>query len=148
MPLDGVYEPSTMEYSRKQVAVYEGSGGTWGTTAHGLPVIVLTTVGRKSGKLRKSPLMKVEHEGVYAAVASLGGGPKHPLWYHNALAEPRVEVRDGTRVFDMVAREVDGEEREVWWQRAVATYPPYGEYQKRTERVIPVLLLEPAPEPH
>lgn len=145
MPLEGVYEPSTMSFSRKQVAVYEGSGGTKGTTANGLPVVVLTTVGRKSGKLRKSPLMKVEHEGVYAAVASLGGAPKHPLWYHNALAHPRVEVQDGTQRRDMIAREATGEERAQWWKRAVAAFPPYADYQKKTERQIPVLLLEPAP---
>lgn len=148
MPLDGVYEPSPMDFSRKQVEVYEGSGGSRGTTTNGRPVIVLTTLGRKSGKLRKSPLMKVEHEGVYAAVASLGGAPKHPLWYHNAIAEPRVEVRDGTRVLDLIAREATGEERDLWWKRAVDAFPPYAEYQERTERVIPVLLLEPAPAPH
>lgn len=148
MPLAGEYEPGTLEFSRKQVEQIERSGGTRGVSTQGMSVIVLTTVGRKSGKLRKSPLMRVEHDGVYAAVASLGGAPKHPLWYHNAIADPRVEVRDGEQVFDMIAREATGEEREVWWRRAVEAFPNYADYQERTERIIPVLLLEPAPEPH
>ncbi|MEU0470624.1 MULTISPECIES: nitroreductase family deazaflavin-dependent oxidoreductase [unclassified Amycolatopsis] len=148
MPLTGEYEPGTMTMSRNQVEQIESSGGTQGVAMHGMRVIVLTTIGRKSGKLRKAPLMRVEHDGVYAAVASLGGAPKNPVWYLNALADPRVEVRDGEQVFDMIAREAEGEEREVWWQRAVEVFPQYAKYQESTERRIPVLLLEPAPAPH
>ncbi|GAB3562672.1 nitroreductase family deazaflavin-dependent oxidoreductase [Amycolatopsis endophytica] len=148
MPLTGEYEPSTMDFSRKQVEQIESSGGTEGVSMQGLSVIVLTTVGRKSGKLRKAPLMRVEHDGVYAAVASLGGAPKNPVWYLNALADQRVEVRDGEQVFDMIAREATGDEREVWWKRSVEAFPPYAEYQEKTDRQIPVLLLEPAPAPH
>ncbi|MBK1787723.1 nitroreductase family deazaflavin-dependent oxidoreductase [Prauserella cavernicola] len=148
MPLEGVYEPGSLAFAADQVAVYENSGGTKGVTQNGLPVIVLTTVGKKSGKLRKSPLMKVERDGVYAAVASLGGAPKNPLWYHNALADPRVELRDGTEVRDMVAREVTGEERQRWWDLAVEAFPQYAEYQRKTDRTIPVLVLEDAPAPH
>ncbi|MFD4251500.1 MULTISPECIES: nitroreductase family deazaflavin-dependent oxidoreductase [Amycolatopsis] len=148
MPLTGEYEPGTMTMSRNQVEQIESSGGTQGVAMHGMRVIVLTTIGRKSGKLRKAPLMRVEHDGVYAAVASLGGAPKNPVWYLNALADPRVEVRDGEQVLDMIAREAAGAEREVWWQRAVEVFPQYAKYQESTERRIPVLLLEPAAAPH
>ncbi|WP_217237828.1 nitroreductase family deazaflavin-dependent oxidoreductase [Streptomyces sp. AC555_RSS877] len=144
MPLEGQYEPSPTEWVRKQVEEYESSGGTKGTTMMGMPVILLTTLGAKSGRLRKTPLMRVEHEGRYAAVASLGGAPKHPVWYHNVKSDPRVELQDGPVKQDMTAREVTGAEKAEWWERAVAAYPPYADYQKKTEREIPVFVLEPS----
>ncbi|WP_026311572.1 nitroreductase family deazaflavin-dependent oxidoreductase [Parafrankia elaeagni] len=144
MPLTGEYEPSPSEWVRKQVEEYESSGGTRGTELRGVPVIILTTVGAKSGKIRKSPLMRVEHDGRYAIVASLGGAPQHPVWYHNVLAQPLVELQDGPTRQDMTAREVTGEEKALWWERAVAAWPDYAEYQKKTDRVIPVFVLEPA----
>ncbi|MEU6270453.1 nitroreductase family deazaflavin-dependent oxidoreductase [Saccharopolyspora shandongensis] len=144
MPLTGEYEPSPTEWVRKQVEEYEGSGGTKGTTLRGLPVIVLTTKGNKSGKLRKTPLMRVEHDGTYAAVASLGGAPKHPVWYYNVLSNPSVELQDGPTRQDYVAREVTGDEKALWWSRAVAAYPDYADYQEKTTREIPVFVLEPA----
>lgn len=145
MPLDGTYEPSTQQWVRDQVALYESSGGTEGTTLRGtdLPVVVITNRGARSGKLRKTPLMRVEHEGRYAAVASQGGAPTHPLWYANFLEHPHVELQDGTVRQDMLAREVSGEERQQWWDRAVAAFPPYADYQRKTEREIPVFVLEP-----
>ena len=143
MPLSGEYRPSTQQWVRDQVELYESSGGTEGTTHAGMPVVVLTTVGARSGALRKTPLMRVEHEGRYAVVASLGGAPKHPVWYANLLADPRVELQDGPVRRDMTAREVTGEEKARWWERAVAAYPDYADYQARTEREIPVLVLEP-----
>jgi deazaflavin-dependent oxidoreductase (nitroreductase family) len=143
MPLDGEYEASPTKWVRDQVELYEGSGGTKGTTLAGRPVILLTTRGAKTGKLRKIPLMRVEHEGTYAAVASLGGAPKHPVWYFNVLADPHVELRDGTKTCDMTAREIGGEEKAAWWERCVAAYPDYANYQKKTDREIPVFLLEP-----
>jgi deazaflavin-dependent oxidoreductase (nitroreductase family) len=148
MPLEGEYEPSPEKWVRDQVVLFEGSGGTKGTTLRGMPVIILTTRGAKSGKIRKSPLMRVEHNGTYAAVASLGGAPKHPVWYHNVVADPRVELQDGPVRQDMTAREVTGEEKALWWARAVEAYPDYADYQKKTEREIPVLVLEPAAEGH
>jgi deazaflavin-dependent oxidoreductase (nitroreductase family) len=143
MPLNGEYEPSPAAWVREQVEKYESSGGTEGTTLRGLPVIVLTTRGAKSGKLRKTPLMRVEHDGRYAAVASLGGAPKHPVWYHNVLADPHVELQDGPAKGDYVAREVTGEEKATWWERAVAAYPDYADYQRKTDREIPLFVLEP-----
>ena len=143
MPLTGEYEPSTFDFSRDQVDLYESSGGTEGTAMRGMPVIVLTSVGNKSGKLRKTPLMRVEHEGRYAAVGSLGGAPKHPVWYYNLVANPHVEVQDGPVKQDMTAREVFGDEKAEWWERAVAAFPNYAEYQAKTERVIPLFVLEP-----
>jgi F420H(2)-dependent quinone reductase len=142
MPLEGEYEPSPAKWVRDQVDLYESSGGTKGTTLRGLPVVVMTTRGAKSGKIRKVPLMRVEHNGVYAVVASLGGAPKHPVWYFNILADPHVELRDRTEVWDMKAREVTGEEKAAWWERAVAAYPDYADYQKKTDREIPVFVLE------
>ncbi|MEU3299003.1 MULTISPECIES: nitroreductase family deazaflavin-dependent oxidoreductase [unclassified Streptomyces] len=144
MPLDGEYEPSPEQWVREQVELYESSGGTKGTTLMdtGLPVIVLTTRGAKSGKIRKSPLMRVEHEGRYAVVASKGGLPSHPVWYFNIKADPHVELQDGPVRQDMTAREVTGDEKAEWWERAVAAYPPYAEYQEKTDRVIPVFVLE------
>ncbi|WP_030323096.1 nitroreductase family deazaflavin-dependent oxidoreductase [Streptomyces sp. NRRL B-3229] len=145
MPLDGKYEPSPTQWVRDQVELYESSGGTEGTTLldTGLPVIVLTTRGAKSGSIRKTPLMRVEHDGRYAVVASQGGAPKHPVWYHNIKAEPLVELQDGPVKRDFEAREITGSERDEWWDRAVAAYPPYAEYQTKTDRVIPVFVLEP-----
>jgi F420H(2)-dependent quinone reductase len=144
MPLTGEYEPSPEQWVRDQVALYEGSGGTEGLTLRGRPVVILTTVGARSGRLRKAALMRVEHEGAYAVVASLGGAPRHPVWYHNALAHPLVELQDRTQKWDMVAREVTGEEKALWWERAVAVWPDYDAYQQRTDRQIPVLVLERA----
>jgi deazaflavin-dependent oxidoreductase (nitroreductase family) len=143
MPLSGEYQPSPEQWVRDQVALYEGSGGTEGTTMRGVPVVVLTSLGAKSGKIRKNPLMRVEHEGAYAVVASQGGAPKHPTWYHNLVAHPQVELQDGTVRQDMTAREAEGVERELWWGRAVEVWPDYAEYQKKTDRVIPVFVLEP-----
>ena len=144
MPLTGEYEPSPEAWVRNQVEEYESSGGTAGTTLRGMPVIILTTVGAKSGKLRKTPLMRVEHDGVYAAVASLGGAPKNPVWYYNVQADPQVELQDGAAKQDFVAREIKGEEKALWWDRCVAAYPDYADYQAKTDREIPVFLLEPA----
>ena len=145
MPLQGEYEPSARQWVRDQVEEYEGSGGTKGTTLRdtGLPVVIVTNIGAASGKLRKTPVMRVEHDGRYAMVASQGGAPTHPLWYYNVRANPQVEVQDGPRKQDMVAREVSGDERAAWWERAVAAYPPYAEYQRKTTRLIPVFVLEP-----
>ncbi|WP_330461293.1 nitroreductase family deazaflavin-dependent oxidoreductase [Streptomyces sp. NBC_00820] len=145
MPLEGEYEPSPTDWVREQVELYESSGGTKGTTLldTGLPVILLTTRGSQSGKIRKTPLMRVEHDGTYAAVASLGGAPKHPVWYFNVKADPHVELQDGTVRRDMRAREVTGQEKADWWERAVAAFPPYAEYQEKTDREIPVFVLEP-----
>ncbi|MEU3472420.1 nitroreductase [Rhodococcus sp. 05-340-1] len=144
MPLTGEYEPSSSDWAREQAELYENSGGTEGTMMNGMPVVLLTTKGNKSGKLRKSPLMKVEHDGEYAIVASLGGAPKHPVWYHNVKAEPLVELQDGPDKHDYIAREVTGDEKAVWWERSVAAYPDYAEYQKKTDREIPVLVLSRA----
>ncbi|MGA8114259.1 MAG: nitroreductase family deazaflavin-dependent oxidoreductase [Actinocatenispora sp.] len=143
MPLHGEYEPSPSKRSREQVELYESSGGTQGTTMRDMPVIILTSVGARTGKIRKTPLMRVEHDGRYAVVASLGGGPKHPVWYHNLTTDPRVELQDGPARWDMTAREVFDEERSLWWDRAVAAYPDYAQYQQKTTRTIPVLVLEP-----
>ena len=143
MSLIGEYEPSTSQWVRDQVDLYEKSGGTEGTTLRGMPVIVLTTLGVKSGKLRKAALMRVEHEGHYAVVASLGGSPKNPVWYANVIAHPEVELQDGTQKWDMRAREVTGDEKTAWWERAVAAFPDYADYQVKTDREIPVFVLEP-----
>ena len=146
MPVDGEYEPSTQRWVRDQVDLYESSGGTQGTTLRdtGLPVVIITNRGARSGKVRKTPLMRVEHDGRYAAVASQGGAPAHPRWYYNFLADPRVELQDGPRKWDMIAREATGDERAEWWQRAVAAFPPYAEYQRKAARQIPVFVLERA----
>jgi F420H(2)-dependent quinone reductase len=141
MPLNGEYEPSTSDWARKQAEKYEGSGGTEAVTLQGRPVIVLTSVGVKTGKLRKTALMRVEHDGEYAVVASLGGAPKHPVWYHNLTANPHVELQDLEEKHDYLAREVHGEERELWWKRAVDVWPDYANYQTKTTRVIPVFVL-------
>jgi deazaflavin-dependent oxidoreductase (nitroreductase family) len=144
MPLEGEYEPSPWDLIADQVRRYEESGGTEGSTLDGQPCVILTTRGRRSGKLRKSPLMRVEHEGSYAVVASLGGAPKHPVWYLNLLANPTdVTIQDGADVFDVCAREVEGDEKAAWWARSVAVWPSYDQYQASTDRVIPVVVLEP-----
>ncbi len=145
MPLRGEYAPSTSDWAREQAELYEQSGGTEGTTLRGMPVIVLTSVGARSGTLRKTALMRVEHEGEYAVVASLGGAPRHPVWYHNLKANPHVELQDGPAKGDYLAREVTGEEKARWWARAVAAYPPYADYQAKTTREIPVFVLTPLP---
>jgi F420H(2)-dependent quinone reductase len=144
MALDGEYVPSPAAWVRDQVEEYEGSGGASGTTLAdtGLPVVIVTNRGAKTGAVRKTPLMRVEHEGSYAAVASKGGAPKNPVWYYNLVANPHVEVQDGPDKWEMTARELTGEERAAWWERAVAAYPPYAEYQERTSRLIPVFVLE------
>ena len=146
MALTGTYEPSPEQWVREQVERYEATDGREANTLKdtGLPVVIFTTRGRKSGKLRKTPLMRVEHGGAYAMVASQGGAPTHPVWYHNVKADPdALTVQDGATVIDATARELSGAEREEWWQRAVAAYPPYAEYQTKTDRQIPVLLAEP-----
>jgi deazaflavin-dependent oxidoreductase (nitroreductase family) len=145
MPLEGEYEPSPEKWVRDQVELYERTGGREGNTLPGRPepVVVFTTRGAKSGKIRKNPLMRVEHDGVYAMVASQGGAPKHPTWYHNLKAHPdEVTVQDGDQVWDGVAREVTGEEKAVWWERAVAAYPDYADYQRKTDREIPLFVVE------
>ena len=147
MPLDGEYAPSTADWARRQAERYEASNGGQAGTLRGRPVIVLTSVGAKSGMLRKTALMRVEHAGVYAVVASLGGAPEHPVWYWNLKAEPNVELQDGSVKRDYVAREVTGEEKAVWWERAVETWPDYAKYQARTARQIPVFVLESADGP-
>ena len=137
------YAPSPWEWVRNQVDEYEASGGERGNTLldTGRPIIVVTTKGARSGAVRKTPLMRVEHDGEYALVASMGGAPKHPVWYHNLLAHPDdVRIQDGPEPFDVVIREVTGDEKMQWWERAVAAYPPYAEYQAKTERQIPVLI--------
>ena len=143
MPLSGEYEPSPSTRSREQVALYESSNGTEGTTLRGQPVIVLTSIGARSGKVRKTPLMRVEHNGEYAVVASMGGAPAHPVWYHNLVANPQVELQDGAVKRDYTAREVTGAERATWWERAVQVWPDYADYQTKTSREIPVFVLTP-----
>jgi len=143
MPLDGTYEPGTSAWARKQAERFEASGGTKGATLNGRPIVVITSVGARTGKLRKIALMRVEHEGVYAVVASDGGIPHHPAWYHNLKAHPLVELQDGPMKADYIAREAEGPERDRWWARAVEVFPPYADYQRRTTRVIPVFILEP-----
>jgi F420H(2)-dependent quinone reductase len=143
MPLTGEYEPSTSDWARENAETYMKSGGTDGTVLKGKPVILLTTVGAKTGKIRKTPLMRVENNGEYAVVASLGGAPKHPVWYWNITKNPRVELQDGEVTKDYEAREVVGEDKAVWWERAVEAFPDYAEYQKKTDRQIPVFVLTP-----
>jgi F420H(2)-dependent quinone reductase len=143
MPLEGEYAPSTSDWARDQAHKIAESGGTEGTDLNGMPVILLTTVGAKTGKLRKTPLMRVEHDGEYAVVASLGGAPKHPVWYYNVAKNPRVELQDGSVTRDYDAREVFGDEKGIWWERAVAAFPDYADYQTKTDRQIPVFVLTP-----
>jgi deazaflavin-dependent oxidoreductase (nitroreductase family) len=143
MPLTGEYAPSTSDWAREQAELFERTNGAEGNLLQGRPIILLTTLGASSGKLRKTALMRVEHDGEYAIVASRGGAPKHPSWYHNVVDAPLVELQDGAVRKDYVPRELSGEEREIWWERAVEAWPPYADYQKKTDRVIPVFLLTP-----
>ncbi len=143
MPLTGEYEPSTSDWARENAEQYIASGGTEGTELQGKPVVLLTTIGAKTGKIRKTPLMRVEHAGEYAIVASLGGAPRHPVWYHNVKANRRVELQDGTVTGDYEAREVVGDEKARWWERAVEVWPDYADYQQKTDREIPVFVLTP-----
>ncbi len=143
MPLDGEYQPSPAQWVRDQVEAYERSGGREANTLRdtGLPVVIVTTKGNKSGKVRKTPLMRVEHGGEYALIASKGGAPTHPVWYYNLKANPdAVTIQDGPEPFDAEVRQVTGDERAQWWDRAVAAYPPYAEYQTKTDREIPVFV--------
>ncbi len=146
MSIEGEYVPSALDWVRDQVEAYERSGGREANTLRdtGIPVIIVTMKGRSSGKVRKIALMRVEHDGHYALVASMGGAPTNPVWYHNLIAAPDdVLVQDGPEPFPVTVREVTGDERAEWWQRAVAVFPNYAEYQQRTERVIPVLVASP-----
>ncbi|HEV7742082.1 MAG TPA: nitroreductase family deazaflavin-dependent oxidoreductase [Pseudolysinimonas sp.] len=145
MPLEGEYLPSTSGWARRQAEKYEATDGREANDLQGRPVIILTSVGAKSGMLRKTALMRVEHDGVYAVVASLGGAPQHPVWYYNITANPHVELQDLGEKHDYLAREVHGDEKAVWWERAVATWPAYASYQKKTSREIPVFVLERMP---
>ena len=144
MTLHGEYEPSPEKWVRDQVEAYEASGGTESTTLRGVPVVVVTSVGAKSGKLRKNPVMRVEHDGSYALVASKGGAPEHPTWYHNLVGHPTVELQDGADRRDYTVRVADGDERAQWWSRAVEVWPDYADYQAKTDREIPVFVAEPA----
>ena len=146
MPLQGEYAPSTAAWAREQAEAFEASGGAEAGELRGMPIIVLTSVGAKSGMLRKTSLMRVEHDGEYAVVASLGGAPKHPVWYWNLLKNPHVELQDKAEKHDYLARELSGDEKALWWERAVVAYPPYADYQVKTDREIPVFLLHRAPE--
>jgi F420H(2)-dependent quinone reductase len=144
MTLDGEYEPSPQSWVREQVEAYEASGGQRANTLAetGLPVVIVTTRGNKTGRIRKTPLMRVEHDGEYVIVASKGGAPTHPVWYYNVVADPdAISLQDGPEPFDASARELHGEEKAQWWERAVAAYPPYADYQRSTDREIPVLLV-------
>jgi deazaflavin-dependent oxidoreductase (nitroreductase family) len=143
MALTGEFVPGTLSWAAEQVEEYESSGGTRGNTRHGLPVVILTMRGAKSGKIRKVPLMKVEHDGEYVVVASKGGAPDHPEWYHNLIADPEVELQDGPEPRSYTARLLAGDEREKWWEVAVEAFAPYADYKKKTSREIPVFLLEP-----
>lgn len=144
MAIEGDYVPSPSDWVRNQVEEYERSGGTSGTTLldSGLPVVIITNKGAKTGAIRKTPVMRVEHEGRYAAVGSKGGAPENPVWVYNLRANPDVVLQDGRETWAMTAREISGEERAIWWERAVAAYPSYTDYQKNTDRLIPVFLLE------
>ncbi len=146
MPIEGDYEPSPSQWVRDQVDEYERSGGQQGNTLldTGMPIVIVTTRGNKTGKLRKTPLMRVEHDGAYALVASKGGAPEHPVWYYNLKADPTgVTVQDGPEPIEVTVTEVSGPERSEWWERAVAAYPPYAEYQTKTDRQIPVFVARP-----
>jgi F420H(2)-dependent quinone reductase len=146
MALNGEYEPSPAQWVRDQVEAYEASGGTKANTLRetGIPIIVVTTLGVKSGKIRKIPLMRVEHDGEYALVASKGGAPAHPVWYYNLKDNGGpIEIQDGPAPGEYDVREISGDERATWWERAVAAFPPYAEYQAKTERQIPVFVASP-----
>jgi deazaflavin-dependent oxidoreductase (nitroreductase family) len=144
MSTDEGYAPSPTKWVRDAVEQIENTGSTEVAGFNGRGVVLLTMRGAKTGKIRKVPLMRVEDNGLYAAVASLGGAPKHPVWYYNLKADPKVQLQDGEEIREFVARELQGEERELWWKRSVAAYPDYANYQVKTDRLIPVFLLEPA----
>jgi deazaflavin-dependent oxidoreductase (nitroreductase family) len=143
MAIHGEYAPSTWGTAAEQVAEYERSGGREGNTMLGRPVVVVTMLGARSGKVRKIPVMRVEHDGRYAVVASKGGARSHPSWHHNLLAHPDVELQDGPEPKPFRARVAEGAERDEWWRRAVEAFPRYADYERKTDRVIPVWLLEP-----
>ena len=145
MPLTGEYEPSTSDWVREQVETYEATGGREANTLRetGIPVVIVTSLGASTRKLRKFALMRVEHEGTYALVASMGGAPDNPAWYHNLVAEPLVMIQDGPEPHDFVTHVAEGDERAEWWERAVAVFPTYAEYEKKTDRVIPVFVAVP-----
>lgn len=143
MPLSGEYAPSTSEWARKQAETYEATGGAEAGDLRGMPIIVLTSVGAKTGFLRKNALMRIEHNGQYAVMASLGGAPKNPVWYYNLVANPHVELQDGAVTADYLAHEAHGDERAEWWIRAVEAYPDFADYEKRTDRVMPLMVLTP-----
>ncbi len=145
MTIEGEYGPSTWDWVREQAERYEASGGTEANTLRdtGIPIIVMTCRGHKSGLVRKVPLMRVEHEGSYALIASKGGAPEHPGWYHNLVADPTITVQDGPEPFPSTARRVEGEERAAWWDRAVAVFPRYADYAEATDREIPVFVADP-----
>ena len=143
MSEDTEYVPSPEGYVRDTVELYERTGGAEGATMQGKPTIILTTVGNKTGKIRKTPLMRVEHDGRYAVVASLAGAPKNPVWYNNVVANPDVELQDGPNKAHYRAREVHGPEKAQWWERAIEAWPDYANYQTKTTREIPVFVLEP-----
>jgi len=144
MTLNGEYEPSPEQWVRDQVAAYEASGGQEANTLRDVPVVVVTSVGARSGKIRKNPLMRVEHDGRYALVASKGGAPSHPTWYHNLVKHPTIELQDGAERREFTVHVVEGEDRAAWWERAVAVWPDYADYQTKTDREIPVFVAEPA----
>ena len=148
MPLTGDYAPSRSAWARKQAETYEASGGTQAATLSGKPVIVLTSIGAKTGKLRKTALMRVEHDGDYAVVASLGGAATNPVWFYNLKKNPHVELQDSATKLDYLAREVTGDEKATWWERSVEVWPDYAKYQKKTTRQIPVFVLEPLEDDH
>ena len=145
MPFSGEYQPSSAKWVRDQVAAYEASGGREANTLRdtGRPIVIVTMHGNKSGKISKIALMRVEHDGQYALVASQGGAPKHPFWYHNLVADPEVLVQDGPEPVEMTVHLTSGDERATWWERGVAAYPPYAQYQTRTDREIPVFVAVP-----
>ena len=145
MPLTGEYEPSTSDWVREQVDTYEATNGREANTLRetGIPVVIVTSLGASSGKLRKFALMRVEHDGEYALIASMGGAPQHPAWFHNLVAEPLVMIQDGPEPHDFVTHIADGDERAVWWRRAVDVFAPYAEYEKKTDRIIPVFVATP-----
>jgi len=145
MTLDGEYEPSPWDFVAEQVREYEATDGREGNLLQGKPCVILTTRGRRTAKLRKTPLMRVEHDGEYAVVASMGGAPKHPLWFLNLEADPDVVLQDGAKVMERRARVATPEEKAQWWPRAVAAWPDYEKYQASTERDIPVVLFDPRP---
>ena len=143
MPLTGDYAPSTAGWARRQAELYEASSGAQAGDLRGRPIIVLTSVGARTGNLRKTALMRVEHNGTYAVVGSMGGAPRHPVWYYNLTRNPHVELQDGPIKRDYLAHEATGAEKAVWWKRAVEAWPDYANYQTRTTRQIPVFVLEP-----